>query len=113
MARGTFSATLTSSTITDFSDYYILISTNPDLNAGYLDNYKFSTVLKATASGSINTNSADGNTGTIISIPINCNYTVQLCKYEGYKYIGKKMLGTYNWNKDNNYTIELGEVSVD
>ena len=68
------------------------------------------TVVK---SCSVDTNSADGNAGTIISIPINCDYTVQLCKYEGYKYIGKKMLGTYNWNKDNNYTIELGEVSVD
>lgn len=113
MARGNLSATLTSSTITDFSNYYILISTNPDLNVGYLDNYKFSTVLKATASGNVDTHSADGTIGTIISIPINCDYTVQLCKYEGYKYIGKKLLGTYNWNKDNNYTVELGEVSVD
>lgn len=51
--------------------------------------------------------------GTIISTPINCDYTVQLCKYEGYKYIGKKMLGTYNLNENNSYTVELGEVSVD
>lgn len=113
MAQGYFSATLTSNTVTDFSNYYILISTNKELNTGYLDNYKFSTVIKSTSSGSVSTYTADGTTGTVISIPINCDYTVQLCTYENYKYIGKKMLGTYNWNEDNYYSVVLGDVNVD
>lgn len=116
---GALQANLTSSTVTNFSNYCIIISTNLKL-WGLEDqqkDYKQTIILNSTSSGVISTENAFGEANAVgsltkLGIPVNYRYTVQLVQKLGSKYQGIRVLGDYTWNENNNYTVDLGEVTV-
>lgn len=118
---GHLSCTLTSSTITDFSDYHLFISTNPnpwELESS-ADKFKQVIKLKPTDAGIISTENANGQTNAAtedlskIGIPVNTELTIQVVKSVGYKHQGVKVVGKYTWNAANNYNIALGNINID
>lgn len=118
---GYLTASLTSSTITDFSDYHLFISTNPSPWGleDSTDKFKICIKLKPTASGIITTGNANGETDATvdeisqIGIPVNTELTIQVVKSVGYKYQGVKVVGKYTWNAANNYRADLGNINID
>lgn len=120
MNYGKCYAKFTSNTITDFSEYYLMISTNTDTwtTAMSESTYKHSITLKSTSTGDISTENANGETGVAdnklsrIGIPVNTNFTIQVVKKIGYKYSGVKKLGAYIWRENSDYIIDLGEIAI-
>lgn len=112
---GSITATLTSRSETDLSNYRLCINSNPRKDWDLEKMYKHIIKLKPNSEGYITSENKDAldDVPNKIGVPINTDLSIKILRNENNNTLFVKELGIYNWNKNNNYTINLGEVSVD